>query len=431
MKEKKTLFVKIFDTFAEPFASKRTLTSIETVLISEESKSETIISRFRVILSVVILIAAIIFNSALLPFLLYLIFATGLMFKISLIHSSAIYRQKYFLSWVKYMLIFYDTVFFTWFIYIITKQNTVDAWVLTAAYGIFGSIMILTDIFRYDIYSSIFCGVVVILSRWILTLWDDILHFSPLTSPDSILIGAIIVFTLLSCLISTNFRHVILKSIKQKSLERYVPDLLAKELIDKGEDLTFNGARSPVTILFSDIRNFTTFSELVPPEDVINFLNDYFSTMIDIIFENNGMLDKIMGDGLMAIYGSPFTKESDPENDAINAVKTAIQMKEHLNDFNQLITSKGYEPISIGIGINTGHAVLGSIGTEKRREFTAIGDTVNTASRLESHTKVIDTNILISEATMKYLGSEFDIETIGKISLKGKSEEVEAYKILL
>lgn len=430
MKDKKSLLVKIFDTFAEPFASKRTLTSIETVLVTEESKSEIVISRFRVILSGLALIYMMINRTNILPFLLYFIFSAALTFKLSLIHSSEIYRQKYFLSWVKYMLILYDTIFFTWLIYSINSHNTFDPWLLTALYGIFGAVMILTDIFRYDFYSSIFCGVIIIISRWILTLWNSHLTFSPLRSPDNILVVSLILFTLLSCLISTNFRNVILKSIKQKSLERYVPDLLAKELIDKGEDLTFKGDRSPVTILFSDIRNFTTFSEQVPPEEVIHFLNDYFSTMIDIIFKNNGMLDKIMGDGLMAIYGSPFTLDSNPELDAINAVKTAIEMKAHLDVFNQLITSKGYKPISIGIGINTGYAVLGSIGTDKRREFTAIGDTVNTASRLESHTKEVDTNILISEATKKHLGPEFDIETIGTISLKGKSEEIKAFKVL-
>lgn len=440
MKKNKSIFVRIFDRAAEPFASHRDLSSIEKLLVSEESKSEGIISRFRTALTASALIVAIVLNilhpgrsfaSSILPSMMYFIFSFGLMFKLSIIDSSAVYRQKYFLSWIKYMLIIYDTAFFTWILNGIVSSGFIGSWGLTAAFGIFGALMILTDIFRYDFLSSIFCGVIIIISRWAMTMWNGNLTFTPADRPDQILIAALIMFTILSCLISSNFRRVILRSKKQESLERYIPDVLAKELIDKGEDLSFSGNRSPVTILFSDIRNFTTFSEQVPPEEVIQFLNEYFSTMIDIIFDYQGMLDKIMGDGLMAIYGSPFTSERDPGEDALNAVRTAVQMKRKLEEFNHKITARGYDPINIGIGINTGHAVLGSIGTEKRKEFTAIGDTVNTASRLESYTKEVDTNILISEATMKHLGEEFSIEDIGKIALKGKTEEVSAFKVLV
>jgi len=337
------------------------------------------------------------------------------------------------------MLIVYDTAFYTWAINSIINNAEFfhsisfisGPWGLTAAFGIFGAIIILTDIFRYDFLSSIYCGIIVLLSRWLLTTWNRNLDFSLTDSSNLALIASLILFTILSCLISENFRKVIMRSKKQESLERYIPDILAKELIDKGEDLKFSGDRSPVTILFSDIRNFTTFSEQVPPEEVIKFLNDYFSSMIDIIFDNNGMLDKIMGDGLMAIFGSPFTSDTNPTEDALNAVNTAIEMKRKLADFNERIKTLGYDPINIGIGINTGHAVLGSIGSEKRKEFTAIGDTVNTASRLESYTKEVNANILISDATRKHLNDRYNIEKIGKIALKGKLEEVQAYKVMV
>lgn len=440
--------VRVFDYFAAPFASHRELKAIEKLLVSEESKSEVIIGRFRAgLMGIAFTIALIFFlldrekrfMATLFPFMIYFIFSFGLMFKLSIIDSSRVYQEKYFLSWIKYMLIVYDTAFFTWMINSVINHTDhfrslsfiSGPWGLTAAFGIFGAIMILVDIFRYDFLSSIYCGVIVLLARWLITTWNSQLDFRIIDSSNLVLIASLALFTLLSCLISANFRSVIMRSKKQESLERYIPDILAKELIDKGEDLSFSGDRSPVTILFSDIRNFTTFSEQVPPEEVIQFLNEYFSAMIDIIFDNKGMLDKIMGDGLMAIFGSPFTEESDPQQDAINAVNTAIEMKQKLEEFNARIAGRGYDPINIGIGINTGHAVLGSIGTEKRKEFTAIGDTVNTASRLESYTKEIDTNILISDETRKHLKGEFSLERIGLISLKGKKEEVEAHKVLV
>jgi len=447
-KSKNSLFVRIFDYSAKPFASHRELSSLEKLLVSEESKSEVIIGRFRATLTGAALSIVLIlflqsperdFMGTLFPFLIYFIFSFFLMFKLDIIDSSRIYQEKYFLSWIKYMLIVYDTAFYTWAINSIINNAEFfhsisfisGPWGLTAAFGIFGAIIILTDIFRYDFLSSIYCGIIVLLSRWLLTTWNRNLDFSLTDSSNLALIASLILFTILSCLISENFRKVIMRSKKQESLERYIPDILAKELIDKGEDLKFSGDRSPVTILFSDIRNFTTFSEQVPPEEVIKFLNDYFSSMIDIIFDNNGMLDKIMGDGLMAIFGSPFTSDTNPTEDALNAVNTAIEMKRKLADFNERIKTLGYDPINIGIGINTGHAVLGSIGSEKRKEFTAIGDTVNTASRLESYTKEVNANILISDATRKHLNDRYNIEKIGKIALKGKLEEVQAYKVMV
>ncbi|MCB1178446.1 MAG: adenylate/guanylate cyclase domain-containing protein, partial [Leptospiraceae bacterium] len=157
----------------------------------------------------------------------------------------------------------------------------------------------------------------------------------------------------------------------------------------------------------------------------LTLLNTYFNDMIEIIFRYKGTLDKIIGDGIMAIYGAPINTE----NPAKDAVQTAVDMQRKLKDFNIMRELMGKSPIQIGIGVHTGEVILGRVGTSKRLEFTAIGDTVNTASRLESFTKEARRGIIISEETRKYLNGEFTIDMVDSVSLKGKHNKVQAYSV--
>ncbi|PIX16282.1 MAG: adenylate/guanylate cyclase domain-containing protein, partial [Elusimicrobia bacterium CG_4_8_14_3_um_filter_50_9] len=159
------------------------------------------------------------------------------------------------------------------------------------------------------------------------------------------------------------------------------------------------------------------------PEEVIKTLNEYFAMMIDVIFRNEGTLDKFIGDCIMVIFGAPLQMSDHP----LRAVKTAIEMQSALEDFNQRRTSEGKEPISIGIGINSGEAIVGNVGSEKKVEFTVVGDSVNIASRLESNSK--KGQILIGKNTYKRVKDYITAKKLGCIEMKGKTNQIEIYEV--
>lgn len=186
------------------------------------------------------------------------------------------------------------------------------------------------------------------------------------------------------------------------------------------------GERKKITVFFCDIRDFTKISEQLPPEEVMAILNDYFTAMLEIVFKHNGMLDKLIGDAIMAEFGYPV---EDPEQER-NAVLTGLEMQSALSILRAKWRKKGRPDIHIGVGIHTGEAVVGIIGSKDRVEFTAIGDTVNTASRLEQATKEFKEEIIISETTYQAIKDEFKAKPLGLIQMKGKEKPMNAYAIL-
>jgi len=211
------------------------------------------------------------------------------------------------------------------------------------------------------------------------------------------------------------------------TMARYIPKELADRLLE-GEENALGGNTLTATVLFSDIRSFTTISERLGAEETVALLNDYFSVMVDLISENDGILDKFIGDAIMAVYGAPFPGP----RDADNAVKTAIEMMHALARFNTRREAAGKETLRIGIGINTGEVVSGNIGSSKRMDYTIIGDGVNVGSRLEQVTKVYGAQILISEFTHSTLAdpSAYVIRPIDCIRVQGKAEPVWVYEVL-
>ncbi len=208
----------------------------------------------------------------------------------------------------------------------------------------------------------------------------------------------------------------------QKNFATYVnPHILA--LLKDPKQLA--GSRQKVTLLFSDIRGFTTLSEKLPPEEVKALLDEYLSLMTEAIFEYNGTLDKFMGDGIMAIYGAPL-----PILDsACHAVRSAVLMSEKLDAFNAKRTQSGAQPLEIGIGIHTGEAMVGSLGSSQKMDYTAIGDTVNTASRLEGLNKKFHSRILISAATYQEVQEIVQAELLGSEPVKGREETITVYQV--
>ena len=214
------------------------------------------------------------------------------------------------------------------------------------------------------------------------------------------------------------------KEMIKRAFSRYVAREVVEEVLKDPDSLHLKGERREVTILFCDIRGFTTMSEHLDPERVVSLLNDFYTIMIDITFKHDGTLDKFLGDGIMAIFGAPIAH---PEH-ALMSVRAALAMQEGIEALSASRVSRGHEPLAVGIGINAGEVVAGTVGTEDRMEYTVIGDNVNLASRLGSNAK--PGQILVSHRIWELVKETFDVQTRGQLRVKGKDEEVEVYEVI-
>ena len=211
----------------------------------------------------------------------------------------------------------------------------------------------------------------------------------------------------------------------KSTMTRYMDPELADKLLAGGENIN-QGRSSIVTVLFADIRNFTSLTERLGPQGTVKLLNEYFEIMVECIQQEGGMLDKFIGDALMAGFGTLVTHDDDEDR----AVRAAIQMIRELDRFNQARLQRGEVPVEIGIGVNTDRVVAGPIGSAKRQDYTIIGDGVNLAARLESACKQYHTRILISEFTLRKLHARYRLREVDRVVVKGKSEPVAVYEIL-
>jgi class 3 adenylate cyclase len=191
-------------------------------------------------------------------------------------------------------------------------------------------------------------------------------------------------------------------------------------------DIRLGGVNQEVTVMFADIRGFTTMSETMEPGRVVEILNEYFTRVTDVIFDNGGTLDKYIGDAVMAVFGAPISKG----NDAAAAVNSAMQIQRLLVELNRDATAREWPELRVGIGINTGYAIAGNIGSPRRLDYTVVGDAVNTAQRLM--TNAAGGQILISESTAKKLGKTgkiIDLERLPELKVKGRSEAVPVFRV--
>lgn len=252
------------------------------------------------------------------------------------------------------------------------------------------------------------------LTRWSGTAASVNLTTMPLIDADEARIGTMLVMEDI-----TEEKRV------RSTMSRYMSKEVADQLLSAGED-ELGGKEQKVTVMFSDVRSFTSIAEALGPRETVSLLNDYFTEMVDVIFRHDGILDKYIGDGIMALYGSPFLGP----NDADNALAAADEMMQRLAVLNERRAARGEAPLDIGIGFSTGPTVIGNIGSVRRMEYTVIGDTVNLASRLEGVTKQYGAKVMLSEMTVRDLKRPATLREIDLIRVKGKDRPVAVYESL-
>lgn len=315
-------------------------------------------------------------------------------------------------------------------------------WVVIALFNVMASL-------RYSVAACLYSAALVVINNAIFLPIAIKVANPPLVS-HSVYLGEglclddvvyTIIFTATSgvfaAVIAWNSRRLILQSASDSlSRERLVQDrdrlakYFSKDVVDlvlnNPESLGQGGQRMTATVLFADIRNFTQLSTVMQPEQVVELLNRYFSTMVDIIFKNGGTLDKFLGDGLMALFGVPYPIEKPEER----AVRTALEMLDALTEMNRELEAKGMLRLDIGVGINAGPVVAGNIGSSQRHEYTVIGDTVNLAARLEALNKETRTQILVSASIHNAIKNSFRTRQLGPLRIRGKPEPIEVFAVM-
>ena len=212
----------------------------------------------------------------------------------------------------------------------------------------------------------------------------------------------------------------------KNAMGKYLSQDIMQNVVQNIDDIKLGGKKANVTVLFADIRGFTSMSEKMTAEEVSVILNEYFSEIEPIITKYNGVINKFIGDAVMAIFGEPIQDINHPQN----AVKCACEMLKKVDQLQDKWLFEGKPKIEIGIGINTGEAFVGNIGSEKRLEYTVIGDMVNLASRIESYNKVYKTNMLISSSTYSYVSDIVDVIKIADVAIRGKAKKMDIYEVL-
>jgi adenylate cyclase len=224
---------------------------------------------------------------------------------------------------------------------------------------------------------------------------------------------------------ATTVQNFIREQRERRRLSRFFSPAVVAEVVHQKDDRQLGSSRRLTTVLFSDIRGFTSMSERMSPEDVASFLREYLTVMTDAVFKEGGTVDKYIGDAIMALWNVPFEQ---PDH-AARAVRTALAFQERLKPLAARFQEKYGGDLRCGVGINTGDAVVGTIGSEQRLEYTAIGDTINLGSRLESITKDFKVPIVLSETTRSHLGQEFITRYLGEVKVKGKEIPVKIFTV--
>jgi class 3 adenylate cyclase len=416
------------------------LKAIDESLFEEEIRNERIIHKVRIGVHgtslLMISIARLIIGSS-----MHLRFITMFSFMLSLIVIDLVFlkylrKGRYFAS-LKYFLTTMDLLYIAIGIASVRFTMKIPLFTLTSDIPAFLLLFLVNTLsgIRFNFKISIFYAIASLLILAGCMIYDLQNKSAPL--PPLILItifkGIMLVgIALISGYIGKRAKELIVKnylaleekSFIRKIFGRYVSGAVANKIL--AGDIELGGEERKLTILFSDIRNFTSICEKTEPQSVVKIINRYFNIMVNIIFKQDGIVAKFTGDGFMAIFGAPIAHENDEER----AILAALEMREQLEKFNEDQKRRKAFEISFGIGISTGTAIVGNIGSEERMEYTALGDTVNTASRIEQLCKKLNTDVLIDENTYFPVKQVFLTKKMEVTKIKGKKELVQVYKVI-
>lgn len=258
----------------------------------------------------------------------------------------------------------------------------------------------------------------------------DVIHYVYKFILHIALLASVIVISVMGTIIVQYSRKFNVEGANEEKLKsiigKYISKDVLKNVVEKMENVTLGGKRAEVTILFTDIRDFTRISEDMKAEELSQILNEHFSLIEPIIRKYDGVVNKFLGDSIMAIFGEPVANP----NHALNAVKCSQEILKRIKELQSTKTEDGKPKIDIGIGINTGMVFVGNVGTEERFEYTVIGDAVNIASRIESFNRIYKTKCLISENTYNAISEAVDVIKISDVSIRGKAKNIDIYEVL-
>ena len=260
----------------------------------------------------------------------------------------------------------------------------------------------------------------IVVGGWIgAFVWGD--YFFPMTAP------LIAVFSGFAISLTDRVGLELVEKQQARSmLSRYLAPGIVQEMLKNPAATQLGGIRADLTVLFSDIRGFTTISERLPPEEIVALLNQYLTVMTEIIFRHGGTVDKFEGDAILAFFGAPQSHDDDPER----AVRTALEMRDRLGELESEWKERTGTSLQVGIAVNTGQAMVGNIGSQRRMEYTVIGDVVNLASRLQDLTKEYRISILISGSTYARVQHMCLARFLGAVNVRGRSQQVDLYEVI-
>jgi adenylate cyclase len=285
-----------------------------------------------------------------------------------------------------------------------------------------GSLLISLIFYKYNLKFVVISMIILILGYifFSIKIFEKGVLMNLVYFPMSILVT----FTLQSAYFYTLEKKS--KAQLKEAFSKYVSEEVIGQILKNPSKLKLGGEKEEITVLFSDIRGFTTISENMKPERLVHFMNEYLSEMTRIILKHRGVVDKYIGDAIMAFWGAPIKTK----NHAEIACEASLDMLVELRKLNEKLQKEGYPQIKIGIGINSGDAIIGNMGSYERFDYTAMGDTINLGSRLEGQTKNFGVSIIIGEKTKKSIGNKFVTKRLGKVKVKGKNKEVIIYELI-
>ena len=368
---------------------------------------------------------------------LLLIGFSGFEFVIWYFINHCLNKEKSVPITLRYIVAFVEISLPTLLIFIISHVVSIHALYLPPVflYFIIIALSALSLNFRLCLFTGVIAALEYILLAWYLINFtethENFYNLPPISMFIVHIVKSSLILTtgIITGIITNKLKKVFLKSFQSISEKNHImsmfgqhvsPAVMEKLLLQKN---SAEGEVQNVCMMFLDIRNFTTFSENRTPQEVVAYLNSLFDFMINIVNRNHGIINKFLGDGFMAVFGAPFSDGFDSRN-AVNAAKEILKkLKEEIEAGNIL-------PTRVGIGLHTGEAVTGNIGSSQRKEYTIIGDVVNLASRIESLNKQFNSQFLISDTVKEALG-DAGIETVslGKVAVKGRAEPVEIFKL--